>query len=110
MKKHLVRVAGLLTALALAPCLRAQSNFDYAHLERPDEVTFYSTPLGLCEDYPEERTTSEIIHDDMVLLRDTTLNRSAPVVPRPRSSYRLTAPPSRLLNSNRHERNQTRTD
>jgi hypothetical protein len=46
----------------------------YPALSRPDDAEFYQTPLGLCEDYPEESTTSEIIRGDMEFLEDTGID------------------------------------
>lgn len=41
----------------------------YDALMRSELAAFYQTPLGLCEDYPEETTTLEIIRSDMELLK-----------------------------------------
>jgi len=38
-------------------------------LMRPRDAVFYHVPIGLCEDYPEETTTMEIIRNDMELLQ-----------------------------------------
>ncbi|MCF7885022.1 MAG: cellulase family glycosylhydrolase [Candidatus Marinimicrobia bacterium] len=43
----------------------------YKRLMKPEGKEFYHVPIGLCEDYPEETTTSEIIKGDMELLKDT---------------------------------------
>lgn len=48
------------------------SQFDklmYNKLERPSDVTYYNMPVGLCEDYPEETTTMEIIKNDFEFLK-----------------------------------------
>ena len=41
----------------------------YDKLERPQGITFYKMPVGLCEDYPEETTTMEIIRNDFEFLK-----------------------------------------
>jgi hypothetical protein len=41
----------------------------YAKLERPSGLTYYNMPVGLCEDYPEETTTMEIIRSDFEFLK-----------------------------------------
>jgi Beta-galactosidase len=41
----------------------------YGKLERPNGITFYNMPVGLCEDYPEETTTMEIIRNDFEFLK-----------------------------------------
>ncbi|MBI4429861.1 MAG: cellulase family glycosylhydrolase, partial [Ignavibacteriales bacterium] len=41
----------------------------YRQLLRPLTANFYHTQIGLCEDYPEETTTLEIIRKDMELLK-----------------------------------------
>lgn len=41
----------------------------YHKLERPSGTAFYNMPVGLCEDYPEETTTMEIIRNDFEFLK-----------------------------------------
>lgn len=41
----------------------------YPQLLRPAGTALYHTVIGLCEDYPEETTTLEIIRNDMELLK-----------------------------------------
>jgi hypothetical protein len=41
----------------------------YDQLIKPDDAVFYRIPVGLCEDYPEETTTLEIIRNDMEFLK-----------------------------------------
>ncbi|MEW6511955.1 MAG: hypothetical protein AB1428_13470 [Bacteroidota bacterium] len=41
----------------------------YETLFRPTSAEYYHVPIGLCEDYPEESTTMEIIRGDMELLK-----------------------------------------
>lgn len=59
--------------LSLAPSLAAQpaAGLLFDELKRPPNAEFHLTPLGLCEDYPEESTTTEIIRKDLELLRQT---------------------------------------
>ncbi len=45
----------------------------YDKLFRPGDEEFFHVPVGLCEDYPEESTTLEIIRNDMELLKNTDL-------------------------------------
>ncbi len=47
---------------------------DYSRLIKPGDVEFYHVPVGLCEDYPEETTTLEIIKKDMELLKRTNVD------------------------------------
>lgn len=47
---------------------------NYDQLRRPQDAVFYHVPIGLCEDYPEETTTLEIIRKDMELLRRAGIN------------------------------------
>lgn len=41
----------------------------YDQLVRPDGVSYYHLPIGLCEDYPEETTTPEILRTDLEFLK-----------------------------------------
>ena len=41
----------------------------YDKLERLAGLTYYNMPVGLCEDYPEETTTMEIIRNDFEFLK-----------------------------------------
>jgi hypothetical protein len=43
----------------------------YDQLLRPPEARWYHVPVGLCEDYPEETTTLEVIRSDMEYLKRT---------------------------------------
>lgn len=53
----------------------SRSNYsNYQRLVKPKEVEFYHVPIGLCEDYPEETTTMEIIRGDMELLKQTGID------------------------------------
>jgi hypothetical protein len=67
-------LAALLMMGMLVASANAQPDPGYTRLERPDNASYYSTPLGLCEDYPEESTTSEIIRNDMVFLQNTGID------------------------------------
>jgi len=44
-------------------------NLIYDQLVKPEGVAYYHVPVGLCEDYPEETTTSEIMRADFELLK-----------------------------------------
>lgn len=46
----------------------------YDQLLRPESAEYYHVPIGLCEDYPEETTTMEIIRGDMELLKRTDID------------------------------------
>jgi hypothetical protein len=62
--------AALLVAMLAAPLARAQDGrLLYDRLQRDAGAEFNLTPLGLCEDYPEETTTREIYVGDMDMLR-----------------------------------------
>ncbi|HUF10623.1 MAG TPA: hypothetical protein VMO47_14985 [Rhodothermales bacterium] len=43
-------------------------------LFRTQDDNYFHTPLGLCEDYPEESTTLEIIEGDLDLLNETGID------------------------------------
>lgn len=43
----------------------------YDRLIRHDNDVYYNVPIGLCEDYPEETTTMQIIRNDMELLKNS---------------------------------------
>ena len=42
---------------------------NYDQLLRPPGAQFYHVPIATCEDYPEETTTPEVIHNDMEMLK-----------------------------------------
>lgn len=46
----------------------------YDQLRKPQNAVYYHVPIGLCEDYPEETTTLEIIRNDMELLKRSGIN------------------------------------
>jgi len=46
----------------------------YDQLLRPDVAVYYHVPIGLCEDYPEETTTLDVIRADMELLKRSGIN------------------------------------
>jgi hypothetical protein len=41
----------------------------YEQLFRPQDAVYHHVPIGLCEDYPEETTTPELIQKDMECLK-----------------------------------------
>jgi len=56
--------------LTISSILFAQTDkLMYDKLERPAGLTYYNMPVGLCEDYPEETTTMEIIRNDFEFLK-----------------------------------------
>jgi polysaccharide biosynthesis protein PslG len=59
---------GLVVAL---PALAQPPNPGVERLTRAPGATFHLTPIGLCEDYPEETTTAAIYNADFELLRRT---------------------------------------
>ncbi len=50
------------------------SNLIYDQLEKPENAAFYHVPVGLCEDYPEETTTMQIIKNDFEFLNKHNIN------------------------------------
>ncbi len=61
------------TALAQSSALPLDSLL-YGELMRPEGATYYHTPLGLCEDYPEETTTAAVYTNDFELLEETGID------------------------------------
>lgn len=56
--------------LVLSSSTFSQSqNLIYDKLEKPKDVAYYHVPVGLCEDYPEETTTMQIIKNDFEFLK-----------------------------------------
>jgi hypothetical protein len=43
----------------------------YDKLVKPEDAVYFNMPVGLCEDYPEESTTIEIIRNDMEFLKSS---------------------------------------
>jgi hypothetical protein len=71
MKQSLV----VLTLLGIATVLWAQPRHTiYDQLRKPEGAQFYHVPIALCEDYPEETTTPELIHNDMEMLKRAGIN------------------------------------
>lgn len=69
-------ILALLGLWATAPVL-AQPALDallYGELMRPEGATYYHTPLGLCEDYPEETTTEAVYTADFELMQETGID------------------------------------
>lgn len=46
----------------------------YDKLEKPENAVYYHVPIGLCEDYPEETTTMQIIKNDFEFLKRHKIN------------------------------------
>lgn len=59
-----------LIMLIIVDCSRSNSP-NYQRLMKTKGAEFVHIPVGLCEDYPEETTTMEIISNDMELLKRT---------------------------------------
>ncbi len=49
-------------------------NLIYDQLEKPGNAAYYHVPVGLCEDYPEETTTMQIIKNDFEFLKKHNIN------------------------------------
>jgi len=65
----------VLFILFLSSCTQHKGNhLLYEQLFRQEGVDAYHVPIGLCEDYPEETTTLEIIRHDFELLKRTGVN------------------------------------
>ncbi len=71
MKKCLI-VIGLLLIAAIS--LAQPKRTIYDQLRKPEAALYYHVPIALCEDYPEETTTPELIHNDMEMLKRTGIN------------------------------------
>jgi hypothetical protein len=67
MVKHVVSLAA--ACLVLATATSAQPKLIYDQLFKSPGTALSHVPIGLCEDYPEESTTLEIIRADMELLK-----------------------------------------
>ncbi len=63
------RMVGLVSAMGLLCSMGGAQEVKYEHLLRPKNAVYFRVPIGLCEDYPEETTTIEIIRKDMELLK-----------------------------------------
>ncbi len=61
----------ILSLVAVAIVAAQQKKTIYKELLRPKDAEYHHVPIGLCEDYPEESTTKEIIHGDMEVLKRT---------------------------------------
>lgn len=65
----------LVVALLAAPVVQAQPHKPiYDQLLRPANAVYYHVPVGTCEDYPEETTTPQLIHNDMEMLKRAKIN------------------------------------
>ncbi|MBN2413074.1 cellulase family glycosylhydrolase [candidate division KSB1 bacterium] len=70
MFKIIVKIEILILIILFQTCY-SQIKPDYARLIRGQDEVYYHVPVGLCEDYPEETTTMEIIRNDFELLKRT---------------------------------------
>lgn len=69
------KLFSLLTALIIAiPVFAQTENLIYDKLEKPAKAEYYHTPVGLCEDWPEESTTRDIYVNDFKLLKSADIN------------------------------------
>jgi len=66
--KRFVQISLLMLSLCFLTMCASKNVPDYERLIKPQDTEFYHVPVGLCEDYPEESTTLEIIKNDMELL------------------------------------------
>src|SRR5512135_3339829 len=62
------------TTLVLSLSSAQPGKPDYGRLFRPEGAEYYHVPIGLCEDYPEESTTLEIIRADMEMMKRTGID------------------------------------
>jgi hypothetical protein len=74
MRGTIFTVAFLSVFLALSMGAAQPKKMIYDQLIRPIGGGYYHVPIGLCEDYPEETTTPELIKGDMELLKRTGIN------------------------------------
>lgn len=61
-------IIGMSILLMMAGCSQPKAP-DYQRLVKPDDTEYYHVAIGLCEDYPEETTTMDIIRNDLELLQ-----------------------------------------
>jgi len=66
-------IFGLLFLFVMTNCTQPKAP-DYQRLVKPDDAEYYQVAIGLCEDYPEETTTMDIIRNDMELLKRTGID------------------------------------
>lgn len=59
----------ILILIFTAPVFSQSSNLIYDEIVQQRNDAFYHMPVGLCEDYPEETTTMEIIKSDFEFLK-----------------------------------------
>jgi hypothetical protein len=67
-------VSVLLLLLIAGSTFAQTAGLRYRELLRPGSTTFHHVPIGLCEDYPEESTTIDVIRGDMELLKRSGIN------------------------------------
>jgi hypothetical protein len=65
MKKSMIVILMILPVILFGQT----ENLIYDQLLKSDDAVYYHVPVGLCEDYPEETTTSEIMRADFELLK-----------------------------------------
>lgn len=64
----------IIVAFAFIFIYPQSSNLIYDKLEKPANAAYYHVPVGLCEDYPEETTTMQIIKNDFEFLKKHNIN------------------------------------
>ena len=69
MLKRFIQVQILFLVFAFASTLAQTQKLIYDQLTSPITSEYYHVPIGLCEDYPEETTTKEIIKNDFEFLK-----------------------------------------
>lgn len=70
----MIRLAAAAVLAVGLPARTFGQNVSTDRLLRTQDDAYFHTPLGLCEDYPEETTTSEIIEGDLNLLNETGID------------------------------------
>ncbi|MCF7740171.1 MAG: hypothetical protein K9N00_00115 [Candidatus Marinimicrobia bacterium] len=73
MRKVNFVITSLILLVFLLSCSQSKAP-EYDRLMKQEGKEFHHVPVGLCEDYPEETTTPELIKGDMELLKDTNVD------------------------------------
>jgi polysaccharide biosynthesis protein PslG len=71
MNKKFTLFLSLLFVLSVSYKGISQTKTIYKQLIKPQAAKYFHTPIGLCEDYPEETTNREKIDNDMKVLKTT---------------------------------------
>ena len=70
----MIRIGFAILILVLFSRCAPKNGQDYSRLIKPQNTEYYHVPVGLCEDYPEESTTMDIIKKDMELLKRSNVD------------------------------------